>query len=490
MKIKKSIKKIFDLYRFFFSNYSRKIFLFYFILIFIGGALLILPISIKSHTEILTNHKWNFLDALFTSVSAITDTGLVIGITNSQFSVFALIIILLLIQIGGIGVVSFKISLLFLFRRKKILYNDIQFMQNEKGLNSAFSSTRMLKTSIAFIFISEIIGTIILTLYFCFSNAGQNFGLEHNFVKSLWYSIFSIVSCINNCGFELFGTLRNGSYSSISCFANNSFILIFFAIIIIIGGIGFPIFSESIYYFKKRFYFRKNDYFFAKEYKFMLFSYFIIFFISWIILLILAFTNSAGNQLDGFSPGKKILNTFFLDISSRNAGFSTLNINDLSKPFKIILSLLMWIGANPFSTGGGIRSTTFILVFIVIYSKIKNYQQIKTKWITFKHELAHRACIVFIFSLFLIFIGFFIFSFSNNKQFNLYSIIIELTSAFGTSGISSGITPFLKWYEIIFLIILMIIGQLTISTFLTMGRRFGNNPSNLYLNKETSVLIG
>ena len=93
MKIKKSIKKIFNLCRFFFSNYSRKIFLFYFILIFIGAVLLFLPFSIKSHNEIISNHKWNFLDALFTSVSAITDTGLVIGVTNSQFNILGLIII-------------------------------------------------------------------------------------------------------------------------------------------------------------------------------------------------------------------------------------------------------------------------------------------------------------------------------------------------------------------------------------------------------------
>lgn len=208
----------------------RKVFTFYFIAIMLGAGLLMLPISRTNNDPI------SFINALFTASSAFSDTGLTVLNTGKEFSVFGQIIILILIQIGGIGLMAIKV-LLFLFLGKKISLKERAFASNERGTGKLGGTVDMLKTALIAIFSIELIAATLFSLRYYFVYFDHP-AFDKNIFKVIFHGLFAAVSSTNNAGFDIFGG------QSITLFANDYFIQIITIICLVLGGLGFPFFYD------------------------------------------------------------------------------------------------------------------------------------------------------------------------------------------------------------------------------------------------------
>ncbi len=394
--------------------------------IFIGTFLLSLPISAK-------NEPIKVVDAFFTASSAVCVTGLVTKDLSKDFSLFGQIVILFLIQIGGLGIMTFAASVgLFLGQsyslKQKVLLKEILEAQSLAELK------KVLKFIILFTFIIESIGA-----GFLFLNWIPYFGIS---LKNLYYSVFHSISAFCNAGFSLFP-------DSLVRFRDNLATNLIFSFLIILGGLGFFV-NRDLFFFKTRF---------KLHTKIVLLMSLILLVSGSLIFYLLEFNNS----LSKLPVKEKILASWFQSVTARTAGFNTLSIKNLKIPTQIFLMFLMFIGACPGSTGGGIKTTTLFVIFKSIIDFIKGRRNSFILGREIPLENFKRAVSVFCFGLFSIFIFTIFISIEENFAFD--KILFEVTSAFATCGLSTGITPFLKDMSKILLSVLMIIGKLGPVTF-------------------------
>lgn len=458
----------------------------------------------------VSNHRsWNYFSSLYISCSALTDTGLSNTNFGNQFNYFGYVIILMLMQIGGLGFMSLKI-LIFWAILKKFNFGDKLFIESEKGMSKSGYSISMIKITIIFFLSVEFVSTMIFSGYLYSDNFhyGNNISLYHNYGKSLFFSLFTTISASNNAGFDIFGQYTlNGTYeksSSIQFWNNSTFPLLYISFLMIIGGIGFPFYYECYLWFMSKLHKSKRNYLFSFQCKFTVYSYIILTIFAFLIFLLTVYSTSHTTSNSGFgslATNKKVLNIFFISLAARNSGFSTINVHLLPNSSKFILTILMWIGASPFSTGGGIRSTTVLLILISIFCYFFGVKQTKFAKRTINQDIVYRSYVIATFSILLIFINLFAtilwMNFSSSldsnyiyNNFSFYDISFDIASSFGTCGLSSGITQFLPWYFLLFSMFLMIVGQLTISSTLLLFKERKNNKANLYESIHQEVMIG
>lgn len=492
----------------FFKTLQFRLLLYFALIIFIGGLFLYLPISLK--TNIIQNsaniHKnWHFMDALFVSASAFSDTGLTVTSIRDQFNVFGWIVVLILIQVGGLGLVSMKILLIYTFA-KKFSIKDRLFISFEKGSTKYGDSINLIKTAIVCIFFFEILFAIILALYFNFSPKFEgeentlNLNLHHHFFESLWYGIFHSTSAINNAGFDIFAG------NSLTNFKSDYFVQVCMMILIIIGGIGFPIFYEiKNYLLAKKF---KRNFHFSLFTKVTTLWYLLVLVFVFVFLVILEnLTPNLPNTImhdPDYSTSDKYMALLFSAVSTRNAGFATVNMQNFSEPSKLVLAISMWIGASACSTGGGIRVTTFAIVFMSIFAFIKRASTINMFKKQIPLHIMVRSMAVAITSLALMLIACFTIYCDTytvakingqtspiHNVYDMMDIFFEVSSAFGTTGLSTGLTPYLNPVSLIILIILMFIGQMTVSgtlSLLTSSSTSVIKSKKAYL--EEDIIVG
>ncbi len=422
--------------------------------ILVGALILMIP-------QMTVSGKISFIDALFTSTSAVCVTGLIVQDTAKYFTDLGKTVILILIQLGGLGIMTVG-SIFGLILGRKILLKDKFYIDASFGPRQKFNTGKFFLTIAAITAVIELTGSAIMALVLHFKYL---YPIKH----SINSGFFHCISAFNNAGFSLYS---NNLESYVSDFSINIIIML----LIIIGGIGFPVISEILSYRKTRH--------FSLHAKVVFVMTSLLVFGGALLFFLFEFKNPATIGLKPMST--KIISSFFQVVTARTAGFNTLNMAKLTQFSLFFLTILMFIGASPGGTGGGIKTTTFAVVTAGALSSIRGRSQA----ILFKKKLPDglisRALTVTLTAMMLVVvstIGVLIF-----EKCTLTEAIFEVTSAFGTVGLSTGITLGLTSASKIILIICMYIGRIGISTLaLAIGMR---SYSDRIVHPEESVTIG
>ena len=394
-------------------------------IIIIGTFLLHLDIASSSDRSI----KW--IDALFTATSATCVTGLIVLDTGRDFSIFGQWVILILFQIGGLGIMTFSTMFAFLLGRKISLRQRL-IIQESLNQFSIGGLVRLAKYIIFFTIFFEGLGTILL--YFNWHNLPD----AHS---PLFLSFFHAVSAFCNAGFSLFS-------DSLEQFNLNIGINLIFLVLIVFGGIGFLVLVEL--------------YEFPKKQRLSLHSKLVL--VVTIILLIIGTTGlfllerNNSNTLQPLMLKGRILGSLFQSATARTAGFNTISIGLLGNASLLLLIILMFIGASPTSTGGGIKTTTFSIAFLWMYYTLKGRRHLYLFCRQISTKILNKAWAILMLSLSWILAMTMLISYY--EKFDFIELLFEVVSAFGTVGLSTGITNMLSPAGKIIIILTMFLGRL------------------------------
>jgi len=427
-------------------------------IIMIGTVILMLPISSQNHQSI------SFLDALFTATSACCVTGLVVVDTYSYWSIFGQCVILLLIQIGGLGFITIGVFFATYFKRK-ISLKQRGLIEESINTLTLSGGVRLVKRIIKGTLIFESIGAMILSIPFI-----HDFGV----LRGIYYGVFHSISAFCNAGFDLLGIIE--PYGSITSYIASPIINITIMSLIIIGGLGFIVWNDI---YEKKFKFHH----YLLQTKIVLLTSFLLIMGGAFLFYIL----ENQSALDGLSFNEKILASFFQSVTARTAGFNTVDITQLTTSSKMLMMFLMFIGGSPGSTAGGIKTTTFAVIMIFIYTNITNKSECNIFNRRFEMSAIKKACTVLLINLLLIIIGTFLIT-AFQPQLLFEDILFEVFSAIGTVGISTGITRSLIPISKIIIIILMYSGRVGSLTFaLSLTRK---KKTSKIINPIEKIAIG
>lgn len=392
-------------------------------IILAGSFLLSLSYSAKNETL-------SYIDALFTSTSAVCVTGLVVKDTFDTFTLFGQLIIMLLIQIGGLGVMSFAILIISMLG-KKISFHQKLLLQEDLNQYSIQGIIHLVKFIIFITFALECMGAIILGIHW-FPEMG---------FKSFYFGLFHAVSAFNNAGFDLMG-----DYTSLTYYQGDLLTNLVIMTLIILGGIGFFVLWNFYSYIKTKKLFYHT--------KLVILTTGLLLLISFFILFLIEYNNP--DTLGEKSIGEKICNAIFMAVTPRTAGFSVIAIDKMRQASLYFLIILMFIGASPGSTGGGIKTTTFAVILISTIGFIKKRQNVIFER-KISREIYFKSCVILFLSLVLVSLGTFALLITESGR--LFEMLFEVVSAFGTVGLSTGITPDLSTFGKFILILIMFIGR-------------------------------
>lgn len=419
------------------NNPAKTILLSYIFAIFFGSSLLSISASTADRSVM------SFIDALFTSTSAICVTGLTVVDTSAYFSRFGQTVVLLLIQIGGLGVMILSYFSAFLVGKKKLSLEDkitISYLLNDAEGSSLSKNIR----KIIYISLSiEAVGAALLLIFFI-SKMGFSF-------NTVFFSIFHSVSAFCNAGFALFS-------DSLVRYIGSFYFNFTIASLIILGGLSFSVIINGreflIYKFKVNI-LKKNSPFVSlspNTVTVLLITFILI--ISGTLLIYFFEHKSTLLKLD---IKTQYLSCFFQSITLRTAGFNTLDFSSFTVPTYLIMILFMFIGGASGSTAGGIKVNTVGVIFSYFVSFFKESDKVVIFNKMISKEVVLKSFMIILISLFAVFISTLILSVTENFKF--IQILFESVSAFGTVGLSTGITPNLSFFGKIVIILLMIIGK-------------------------------
>ncbi|MGE5389451.1 MAG: TrkH family potassium uptake protein [Deltaproteobacteria bacterium] len=394
------------------------------IVIACGSILLYLPWASRSgHTS--------YINCLFVATSATCVTGLVPVDTGTNWTLFGKIIILLLIQIGGLGVMSFAVFYALLAGRKIHLRQRL-VMQQAVNVSEVGGVVRLFRYLLLFTFLVEAIGALILAV---------RWSGEMGWGKALWFGLFHSVSAFNNAGIDLMG-----GFKSLTGYTSDITVNLVITILIIIGGLGFIVTYELYRYHTER--------------KLSLHSK-VVLLTTGILLLfgtLLLLVGEYDHALKGMPFGTKLLASWFQSVTPRTAGFNTIDLTSLHLSSQLVIIMLMLVGASPGSTGGGIKTSTFAILWLAIYSQLRGKKDTEIFERRIDTSDVMQALTIFLlFSLTMV-VTTYLVSLTYPRG-DLTSIAFEVASALGTVGLSLGLTPELTTLPKIFLIITMFLGR-------------------------------
>ncbi|WP_026695176.1 TrkH family potassium uptake protein [Peribacillus kribbensis] len=428
-------------------------------LILIGACLLMLPLATEDGRGL------TFLNALFTSTSAACVTGLVVVDTADTFSTFGELVILFLIQIGGLGFMSFATLLAFILG-KRISLRDRLVLQEALNNISLAGIVRLVRRVLIFTAVIEMAGAVILA---------ARFSLDMPVGKAIYWGIFHSISNFNNAGFDL-----NGEFRSLTPFVDDPAVVLTVCVLITLGGIGFIVMNE-LYEFKE-------IHRISMHTKVVLTTTLILTFGATILIFILEYHNI--KTLEPLSFGGKVLGSLFQAVTPRTAGANTLPIGDLTQPTLFLIIFLMYVGAGPGSTAGGIKITTLAVLSAAVWSQIKGREDVVMFRRKIVMEIIFKALTVAMIGIFLVMIVTMLLTITEGEHHNFIMYLFEATSAFGTVGLSMGLTPELSHIGRVIIIFTMFagrLGPLTLAYAVTM-RRKGNNDKIGY--PKGNIMIG
>jgi len=432
------------------------------LLILVGTFLLMMP-------EMTTAEgSMGFLDALFTSVSASCVTGLIVVDTATFFTFKGQFIIMLLFQIGGIGIISFALFFA-LFLRSGVGIQSQNTLKEMLNTASLVASRKLLKQVIALTFLIEAIGALLL------------YSLMGDVIKGadrVFFAIFHSVSAFCNAGFSLFS---NGMYEEIV--RNKHVMHLVIAAIIFFGSLGFPAIQDlfGIKNLRERMKHPWKDWHLST--KISLYSSVILVVFGAVAFYFLEINNT----LEGSSAFGQVTNSIFQSVTTRTAGFNTLDFSALATPTLVMMILLMFIGASSASTGGGIKTSTFVVIFLSVFATIRNRRNIELAGRTLSTDLLNRALTIFIFAASYVFIAVFILSITD-PQIPILDTLFETVSAFCTVGISTGVTAEFSTAGRVILMLSMYLGRVGILTLVVALSSAASKKNYTY--PQAHLMIG
>lgn len=434
---------------------SRKLILGFGTAILIGTFLLMMPFSSAGENNL------SFLTALFTITSAVCVTGLSVIDISKELSIVGQVILLIFIQLGGLGIMTFS-SLIFILIGKKITYEERELLKEERNLENSGGVLRFLRKIIFTIVIIESIGAVFLTMRFV---------KDMSFGKALYFGIFHSISAFCNAGFSLFS-------DNLESYSGSFTIIMTISYLIIIGGIGFTVIDSVLLAARKKI--RRFD---LTSKAAILVSVFLIVF-GTILFLILEYNNKG--TIGDMPFLEKLLASFFQSVTSRTAGYNSVPFSKLTEGSIFLICILMFIGASPGSTGGGLKTTTFgVLIFYVI-SVVRKKENVVIFNRRIGWEILNRAIAILVLSI--LYVGTITLIITSIEKFSLEQTIFEVISAFATTGLSLGITAELGTVSRILIICTMFLGRLGPMTFaLALG---GTNKVEKIKFPKENILVG
>jgi trk system potassium uptake protein TrkH len=426
--------------------------------IFAGAFLLLIPLCTHDGTSL------TFVDALFTSTSAVCVTGLIVQDTATFFTPPGQMIILILFQLGGLGIMAFS-TVILLVAGRKVSIQDKIIIQQDYHHTAAKNVKSLIKNIFYYALIIEGIGTLLLFLKW----QGKFPGL-----KGLFYSLFHAVSAFCNAGFSVFS-------DSLESFRGDIWTNVIILGLIVLGSLGFLVLSEGVEFLsrmiRRR---RKSLSLHSKLVWLMTLALIVLPFFSFLLI-------EWNHTLQAFSLKEKILASLFQVITPRTAGFNTATLDALNPATVFMLISLMFIGASPGSTGGGVKTSTIGVIFAFIKSRIAARESINIFFRSLPFDLVTKAFTVVVLSICVIFLSCAIL-FLTQTGMSMEETFFEVFSAFGTVGLSLGMTAKLNAVGKIVIVLTMFIGRigpLTILYALSREKAFGK-----FEYVEERVMIG
>ncbi len=398
------------------------------LIILIGTLLLMLPISAKS------GESTPFLSALFTATSATCVTGLIVVDTFSHWSTLGQIIIITLIQIGGLGFISIGATASMILG-KKIGLKERGLIQESFNVIEIRGMVRLTKQAILGTLLFELLGAIILSACFI-----PQLGIG----QGIYYGIFHSISAFCNAGFDLMGQYE--PFSSLTGYYNHPVVTITIMMLVLIGGLGFIVWHdlrEHKWHFKK----------YALHTKIVISA-------TLVLLLggaLLFFLMEHNRLFADMTMSGKILSSLFCSVTPRTAGFNTTDVAGLSDGSKLLTILLMFIGGAPGSTAGGVKVTTIVVLFVCLKANLTRTASADIFGRRLEDEALHKASAVCCTNLFLCTIA--VLFICGTQNFNGVDVLLEVFSAMSTVGMTAGLTTQLNAASRIVIILLMYLGR-------------------------------
>lgn len=390
-----------------------------------GSLLLFLPCATRPGEET------TYLTALFTATSAVCVTGLVVVDTATHWSTFGHIVILSLIQIGGLGIMTMA-AVLYILLGYRIGLRQRLLIREGLNVNDMAGVVRLARQIILVTLAIELSFAVIL---------GLRWTLEFGFPKGAWFGLFHAVSAFNNAGFDLFG-----EYRSLTAYAADPTVSLSIAVLIILGGLGFPVILNA--------YQRHRFSAFMLHAKLVLVTTALLLALGTILILALEYNHA----LASLPPGAKFLAAFFQSVTPRTAGFNTIDLTTLHVATQFILIILMFIGASPASTGGGIKTSSLAVIVLSVVATLQGKESPEVFRRRIPHRQVTRALTLAILAATLVMTVTLLLSITEEGK-GFLAILFETTSAFGTVGLSLGVTPSLSPVGRVLIILTMFLGR-------------------------------
>ncbi len=428
---------------------SIQIIVFYYILMTVLSLVLFyMPIFREPDSHV------SFVDMLFMAISTVSVTGLSTFDINSVFNDNGIILLEILFQVGGLGIMMISTAFV-IFSKRRITLKQRQLIMTDMNQPRLSGIVRLIRITFAILIWFQLLFGTFFSIYFYYR------GYFDRWRDAVFYGFYQAISAVTNSGFDVTG-------DSIKPFAHDYFFLILIMFLIFVGGIGFPVLMEC----REWLLYKRSN---AKlPFRFSLFTKlavlaFVILFVSGTVLIYLL---EKDHLFQDSNMSVKWINSMFYSITTRNAGLQIHDLGDFQITTLIIFSLLMFIGCSPSSVGGGIRTTTVAIIGLYLYSFLKSEDNINIFGRRIDQDDVRKSVVVFMLSLGMCF--FCIVFLSATEEQTLISIIIEVTSAFGTTGLSLGITGDLS-----------VVGKITIATLMFIGRIGMLYTLMLFVPKET-----
>lgn len=428
-----------------------------FILVILVGALILtLPISTTS------GESTNFLDALFTATSAVCVTGLIVVDTGTYWNMFGQTVIMILIEIGGLGFMSFT-TLIAIILGKKITLRERLILQDAMNTFNIQGLVKMVKYVLVFTVTVQFFGALLFSTQFV---------PEYGLGRGIFYSIFHSISAFCNAGFDIFG-----DFISLTSYNSNAVVILVASALIIIGGLGFTVWSE-LYSSKS-----------LK--KVSLHSKMVILMTTVLVLggtvLMFLFENNNVNTIADMSFFDKIMNSFFASVTPRTAGFNSISTDGMTTAGQFLTIILMFIGGSPGSTAGGIKTTTIGILIVTIICVIQGREDAEVFKKRFSKELVYRAFTLIFIGVSLVIVVTMLLSYTE-KGGSFIALFYETVSAFGTAGLTLGLTSELSSVGKVLIMFMMYLGRVGPLTVVLSITRKKINSGIKY--PEGKILIG
>ena len=428
--------------------------------ILVGGLLLSLPLAHQPGRAV------SLLDAVFMAASALCVTGLSVVDPSATFSLTGQLILLLLIQVGGLGIITFGTVFALTLRRRVAFSQRVRLAQQINALDVG-GVTGLLRSIFLYTFLTELIGAALLALRFV-----PQFGWG----RGLYQSVFHAVMAFNNAGFPMLpGGLTN--------YVSDPLVSLVIAGLIILGGLGFLVQLNILAHLRNR---RQNHV--MVHSKIVLSTMAGLLLVGAVLFAVLEWHNP--RTLGPLPTSGKLLASFFQSVSPRTAGFSTLDYGFM-RPATLFMTIgLMFIGANPGSTGGGIKTSTFFVMVGSAWSMVRGRGEMVAFQRRIDHETVLRAMTVSLLSVGVVTLGFWLMlALNTSPKLNATALTFETVSAFATAGLSVNATPETNEWQRALLTLLMYLGRIGPLTFaVAFNSRRG--PQDLSYPPERDILVG